>query len=158
MIASRDVDMVRSPRGSHIVIPGFWSSHTRKQSNSLALSSVSKKVGTRCRSPSYERFLEGWSSPFMRLAEHRTALRAWYKHCRPLVGENPTCPVPTEWGCEGLWPYDYGHEHTEYTPPPLPLHLHHAPSHSAGMTLHRDACYGIRVQRNVPRNSSLAEV
>ena len=35
------------------------SGHTRKQSNSLALSSMSKKVGTRCRSPSCERFLEG---------------------------------------------------------------------------------------------------
>ena len=29
----------------------LWSVHTRKQSNSLALSSISKKVGIRCRSP-----------------------------------------------------------------------------------------------------------
>ena len=55
--------------------------HTRKPRNSLALSSKRKKVGTRCRSSSYERFLEGCSSPFMRLAEHLTALRAWYKQC-----------------------------------------------------------------------------
>ena len=34
----------------------LWSGRTRKQSNSLALPSISKKVGTRCRSPSYERF------------------------------------------------------------------------------------------------------
>ena len=33
-----------------------------------SLSAISKKVGTRCRSPSYERFFEGRSSPFMRLA------------------------------------------------------------------------------------------
>ena len=52
----------------------LWSGPTRKQSNSLALSSINKKVGTRCRSPSDERFLEGCSSPFMRLAEHLTAL------------------------------------------------------------------------------------
>ena len=51
--------------------------------NSLALPSISKKVGTRCPSPSYERFLEGCSSPFMRLAEHLTALRAWCKQCLP---------------------------------------------------------------------------
>ena len=57
----------------------LWSGHTRKQSNQLALSSISKKVGTKCRSPSYERFLEGCSSPFMRLAERLTALRAWCK-------------------------------------------------------------------------------
>ena len=38
-------------------------------------------------------FLEGCSSPFMRLAEHLTALRAWCKQCLPLVGENPTCSM-----------------------------------------------------------------
>ena len=52
----------------------LWSGHTRKQSNSLALSSINKKVGARCRSPSYDRILEEYSSPFMRLAEHLTAL------------------------------------------------------------------------------------
>ena len=36
-----------------------------------------------CRSPSYEQFLEGYSSPFMRLAEHLTALRAWCEQCLP---------------------------------------------------------------------------
>ena len=54
----------------------LWSGHTRKRSNSLSLSSISNKVGTRCRSLSYERFLEGCSSPFMRFAEHLTAHRA----------------------------------------------------------------------------------
>ena len=39
--------MVRHPRDSDIVIPiALWSGHTRKQSNSLALSSISKNVGT----------------------------------------------------------------------------------------------------------------
>ena len=37
-----------------------------------------------------------------------------------LVGENPTCSVPPLQGCEGLWSYDYGQAHTEYTPPPPP--------------------------------------
>ena len=60
----------------------FWSGHIRKH-NTLALSSISKKVGTRCRSPSYEWFFEGCSSPFMRLADHLTALRAWCKQCPP---------------------------------------------------------------------------
>ena len=40
---------------------------------------ISKKVGTRCRSPSYERFSAGCSSLFMRLAEHLTVLRAGCK-------------------------------------------------------------------------------
>ena len=61
----------------------LWSGHTRKQSISLALSSTSKKVGTKCRSPSYERFLEGCSSAFMQLAEHLAALRAWCKQWLP---------------------------------------------------------------------------
>ena len=42
----------------------LWSGHTRKQSNSLTLSPISKIVDTRSRSPSYERFLEGCSLPF----------------------------------------------------------------------------------------------
>ena len=69
------------------------SGHTRKQSNSLALSSISKKVGTRCRSPSYERFLEGCSSPSCDLptTPRRFALGA-SNVC--LVGEHPTCSVP----------------------------------------------------------------
>ena len=44
------------------------------------LSSLCKKVRTRGRSPPHKRFLVSWigcSSPFMRLAEHLTALRAW---------------------------------------------------------------------------------
>ena len=41
-------------------------------------------VTSRCRSRSYERFLEGCSSPFItRLAEYLTALRAWCKQCLP---------------------------------------------------------------------------
>ena len=33
--------------------------------------------------PSQKRFLTGRSSPFVRLAEHLTALRAWCKQCLP---------------------------------------------------------------------------
>ena len=65
--------------------PNVAAPETREQSNSLVLLSISKKVDTRCRSPSFERFLEGCSSPFMRLAEHLTALCAWCKHCLPDV-------------------------------------------------------------------------
>ena len=35
----------------------LWSDHTRKQSDALALSATSRKARTRCRNPSYERFL-----------------------------------------------------------------------------------------------------
>ena len=95
MIASRSVNMVRHPRGSYIVIPiavsGVATLETKYKS--LALSSISKKVGTRCRSPSYERLLEGCRSPFMRLAIHLTALFALGAINVCLVGENPTCSV-----------------------------------------------------------------
>ena len=78
MIASRGVDMVRHPRGSYIAMPIAASgvATPENESNSLALSSISKKVGTRCQSPSYERFMKGCSSPFMRLAEHLMVLRS----------------------------------------------------------------------------------
>ena len=65
-----------------------------KKRNSLALSSISKKIDKMCRRPSYERFLEECSSPFMRLAEHLTLLRAWCKQHVCLDDENPTCSVP----------------------------------------------------------------
>ena len=48
----------------------LWNGHTRKQGNSLT-SSISKKVGTRCGSPSYGRFSEGCSSPVIRRAPSR---------------------------------------------------------------------------------------
>ena len=79
MIAPRGVNMVRCPRSYIVMLINYCclcSSHTIKQSNKLALSSISKKVGTRCRNTSYERFLEGCSSPFMRLAEHHGASRS----------------------------------------------------------------------------------
>ena len=34
-------------------------------------------------------------------------------------GDNPTCSAPALYGCEGqiaMWPYDYGHAQTAYTP------------------------------------------
>ena len=80
--------MVRHPRGRYIVIPIAVSGVTTPENEvkligALALSSISKKVDTRCRSPSYERFLEGCSSPFMGLVEHLTALRIWCKKWLP---------------------------------------------------------------------------
>ena len=41
--------------------------------------SICKKLRTRCRSPLHKRLLVGCSSPFMRLAKHLTANRAWCK-------------------------------------------------------------------------------
>ena len=82
MVASRSCEyMVRHlTRQLHSTAPIAVSgvaTYQKIKYNSLALSSISKNLGTRCRSPSYGRFLEGCSSPFMRLAEHLTALRAW---------------------------------------------------------------------------------
>ena len=54
-------------------------------------------------SPSHKRFLVGCSSPFMRLAERPTALRAGCKQCLGWSDKKPTCSVPALWGCEGLW-------------------------------------------------------
>ena len=54
----------------------------KSRSNSLALPSINKNVGTRCRSPSCACFFEVCSSPFMRLAEHHRAL-LWCKQCLP---------------------------------------------------------------------------
>ena len=55
------------------------------------LSSICKKARKRCRSSPHKRLLVGCNSPFTRLAEHLTALRAWFGQCLP--GENSTCPV-----------------------------------------------------------------
>ena len=66
---------------------------SRKQSNSLAMSSMSKKVGTRRRSPSYERFLDGLLSCDSPNTSRRFVLGA-SNVC--LVGENPTCSVPAQ--------------------------------------------------------------
>ena len=50
----------------------------------LKLLSVCKKVRTRCAgSASHKRFLVGMGSPFMRLADHFMALRAWSTRCLP---------------------------------------------------------------------------
>ena len=54
MVASCGVNMVRQLRSNTHCC--FWSRHIKTTHNSLALPSISKKVGTRCRSPSYERF------------------------------------------------------------------------------------------------------
>ena len=119
MIASRSVNMVRHPRGSYIVIPihcCLWSGHTRKRSNALALSSISKKVSTRPKS--VLRAVLG-RMQFTLHATHRTphgaSRLAASNVC--LVGENPTCSVPAPEGSEGLWSYNYGHAQKRSTPP-----------------------------------------
>ena len=85
IIASCSVNMVRDPQGSYVVIP-IAASGVATPNNTVthwSLSSISKKVGPRCQSPFHERFLEGCSSPFIPLAEHLTARRAWCKQCLP---------------------------------------------------------------------------
>ena len=47
------------------------------------LSSICKQVRTRYRNPPHKRVLVGYSSPYMRLAQHLTACRAWCKKCLP---------------------------------------------------------------------------
>ena len=54
--------------------------HTGNKSSHSALSSMRcKKVRTRCRVAPHKSLLQRCSSPFMRLAEHLNALRAWCK-------------------------------------------------------------------------------
>ena len=65
--------MVRRPRGSYIVT-SFAVSGVATQKNKLVGAVIHKQES---RHKAYERFLEGCSSPFVRLAEHLTALRAW---------------------------------------------------------------------------------
>ena len=63
-------------------------------STNSKLSFTCKKVRTRCRCPPHMWFLAGYSSPFMRLAEHLRALRAVGARDVLLVGENPTLLRP----------------------------------------------------------------
>ena len=58
------------------------------------LSSICKKVRTRCQRPPHKRFLLliGCCASFLRLTEQLTALRDWCNVC--LASENPTCSVP----------------------------------------------------------------
>ena len=68
--------------------------------------------------PPHEWFLARKSSPFVRLAQHHTALRAWCnKNNVCLVGENTTCSISALQACAGLWSYDYGHAWHEGTAP-----------------------------------------
>ena len=74
MIASRSVNVVRHPRGSYIRVTPILSlecPHQKTKYNSLALSPISKKVGTRCRSSSYERWVLG-RTQFILHATRRT--------------------------------------------------------------------------------------
>ena len=67
-------------------------------------------------SPPRKQFLAYCSSPFMRLAEHLTALgSALGASTVCLDGEHPTRSVPALHGCEGLWSYEYGHACHECT-------------------------------------------
>ena len=78
MIASRSVYMARHPRGSYILYPFLSLEVVTAENKSIqwTLSCICRKI--EC------------SSPFMRLAQHLTALRAW---CNVfLVGENRRAP------------------------------------------------------------------
>ena len=68
-------------------------------------------------SPPQKRFLVGCSSPFMRLTQHLTVLRAW---CNVfLVGAKPDVLSPGIVGMRGpLWSYGYDYAWHEYTLPP----------------------------------------
>ena len=123
MITSRRVNMVGHPRGSCIPVIPIAVSGVATLGNKVihwSPSSISNKVGTRCQSPSYERFLEDAAHPSCDSpnTSRRFALGA-SNVC--LVVENPTCPVPALWDARviPLWSYDYGHAQTEYTPSPL---------------------------------------
>ena len=88
-------DMVRYPRDSYIVIPIAVSGVATPENKITSLVAVIHKQESRHKEPkSVLRAVlgRGCSLPFMRLAEHLTALRAWCKQCL-LVGENPTCSV-----------------------------------------------------------------
>ena len=115
----RSVNTVRHPRGSYISITRccLWSGHTRKQSNSLALFSVSEKVVPNS-------VLRGVLGR-MKLTLHATrrtphgasrlvqAMPAWLvktRHAPSRHGRDARVYSHT---------YDYGHAQTEY-PPPLP--------------------------------------
>ena len=88
MIVSRSVYLmlvylVRHPRGGYIVFPllSLEVATPESKSGHATLSSVCRKVRARCQDPPHKRFLVGCCSPFMRLAEHLTALRAWCRRC-----------------------------------------------------------------------------
>ena len=72
----------------------LWSGHTKKQTNSLALSSVSKKVGTRCRSLTLTS--GSWKDAIQPSCDSpNTSRRFALGACNVgLVGENRTCSVP----------------------------------------------------------------
>ena len=109
MIVPSIVYMARHPRGRYMVyiLLSLELATPENKSSHSTLSSICKKVRTRCPSPPHKRFLVGCNSPCMRRAQHLTALRTWCNVC--LVGEKPTCPAPALKGCEGLRPNDYGH-------------------------------------------------
>ena len=74
----------------------LWSDHNRKQSNSLALSFISKKGGARCRSP-----VSRLTSEFLKNAVHPSRDSPNTPRCFALgacnvclVGEKPTSSVP----------------------------------------------------------------
>ena len=76
-IIKSSVNVVRHSRGSYIVLPLL--------SLEVVIPEI-KLTRWRCHplaSPPHKRFLIGCSSPFMRLAEHLTAPRAWCKQCLP---------------------------------------------------------------------------
>ena len=114
MIVSRSVYMVMHPRGSYIVYPLLSLEWRHQKIN---------QISRRCHpyaSPLHKRFLVGCSSPFMRLAKHLTALRAWCKQMSAWSAKTRRAPSRH---CRDA--RVYGHTTTamhdnDYTPPPPP--------------------------------------
>ena len=110
------MNTVGHPRGSYTEIQIDVRLVARpKRKSSSALSSTRKNVGTRCRSPSNERFLDGRISPFMGITEHFMGLRAWCKQCPP-GGKIPDVFRP---GRIGLPSCEHEYAQTEYLLMPL---------------------------------------
>ena len=80
IIVSTSVHLVRHPRGSHRVYPLLYLNVATPENRSINSTLSSMYVQE---SPPHKRFLliVGCSSPFMRLAQHLAALRAWCKQC-----------------------------------------------------------------------------
>ena len=84
-LVSRNVHMVRHPRGSYMASQCcFGSSHlTLHECINSNMAYVGKTIHARSRIPPDKWFLEKWSPPFMRCTEHLTELRARWPRCPP---------------------------------------------------------------------------
>ena len=77
MIGSCSVYVVRHARDSYIVTPLLSLEAAAPKNKNNPFDAVIHAQ----ESPPHKRFSVGCISPFMRLAEHHTAIRAWCKQC-----------------------------------------------------------------------------